>query len=614
MANDTGKENLIWQPARDDIERANATALMREQGLKSWDDLHAWSVSNRGEFWEATIRRLGVRLRQPYSQVMDLSRGVETPRWLVGARLNIAESCFGAAPDSTAIVFQAEGGPLRRMTVRELEQLTNRVANGLVQLGLNAGDAIAIDMPMTAESVAIYLGIVKMGGAVVSIADSFAPREIETRIRLGGAKAVFTQDVIVRGGKMLPLYEKVVAAHAPPAIVLGAGVSPSVTLREGDRAWNEFLSDDGVFEAVARDPHDPINILFSSGTTGEPKTIPWNHTTAIKCAADALWHHDTHAGDVLAWPTNLGWMMGPWLIFAALMHRATIALHYGAPATREFGEFIRDANVTMLGLVPSLVKAWRATRCMDGLDWRALRLFSSTGECSNADDYAWLMSLGRLRPVVEYCGGTEIGGGYISGTLLKPFTPSTFNTLSLGIDAVILDEDGKPTDNGELFLVPPSIGLSTELLHRDHHEVYYEGVPPGPNGGVLRRHGDQMERLPNGYWRAHGRVDDTMNLGGIKVSSAEIERTLNVVPNVVETAAIAMNPAGGGPSLLVIHAVCRDKTAANKDSLLSAMQAALKRDLNPLFKIQDVVIVDSLPRTASNKVMRRVLRKEYENR
>ena len=156
----------------------------------------------------------------------------------------------------------------------------------------------------------------------------------------------------------------------------------------------------------------------------------------------------------------------------------------------------------------------------------------------------------------------------------------------------------------------PSIGLSTTLLNKDHHEVYFAGAPRGPNGGVLRRHGDQMERLPGLGWRAHGRADDTMNLGGIKVSSAEIEHVLQTVPNVVETAAIAVSPEGG-PSLLVIYAVCSPGRPVDKERLASAMQSAIKRDLNPLFKIHDVVLVDALPRTASNKVMRRELRDRY---
>jgi len=251
---------------------------------------------------------------------------------------------------------------------------------------------------------------------------------------------------------------------------------------------------------------------------------------------------------------------------------------------------------------------------MEGLDWNRIRSFGSTGECSNASDMHYLMYLAGNKPVVEYCGGTEVGGGHLTGTLIQPCSPATFSTPALGIDFVILNEAGQETDNGEIFLVPPSVGLSGELLNRDNDEVYYRGCPSGPAGEVLRRHGDQVERLGGGYFRAHGRADDTMNLGGIKISSAEIERVLCTLPVVGECAAIAADPPGGGPSILVIYTVPVSGQDGRADQLKPEMQQAINRQLNPLFRIQDVLVVESLPRTASNKVMRRELRREYDAR
>jgi len=599
-----------WSPTPECIHATNIAWLMRQAGVDSYAALHAWSVRNREAYWALAIERLGIRFRQPFSQVADISRGAENPRWLVNARLNIVESCFQGAPDSTAIIHQAEGGALRTMSLGELAELTGRVAGNLQRMGFKPGDALAIIMPMTAESVAIYLGIIKAGCVVVGVADSFQPKEIASRFRLSKAAAVFTQDVMLRGGKALPLYAKVIEASAPPAIVLPAAPDVTLPLRAGDCSWSDFLKATEPREAVARAPSDPSNILFSSGTTGDPKVIPWTQTTPIKCAADAHFHQNIQPGDVLVWPTNIGWMMGPWLIFASLMNRAAMGLYCGAPTGREFGQFVQRAQATMLGVVPSLVKTWRHSGCMDGLDWSAIQLFSSTGECSNAGDMQWLMQQAGNKPVIEYCGGTEIGGAYLTGTLTLPCAPGVFNTPTLGLDVMIMDENGQPADTGELFIVPPSIGLSTTLLNKDHHEVYFAGAPRGPHGEVLRRHGDQMERLPGGGWRAQGRADDTMNLGGIKVSSAEIEQILQAVPHVVETAAIAVSP-GGGPSLLVVYAVCAAGQLSNKEQLAAAMQAAIKRDLNPLFKIHDLVVIDALPRTASNKVMRRELRDRY---
>ena len=600
-----------WIPSEEFVQTTNIAELMRESGFESYEELHKWSVTDRAGFWRRMIADLEIRFAHPIGQVMDQSASVESPRWLPGAKLNIADSCFRAPGDSVAVLYQKEDGPLSTLTYDELEALTNRVANGLVSAGFELGDALAIAMPMTAESVAIYLGIVKAGCVVVSIADSFAPPEIETRLLLGGAKGVFTQDYVVRGGKSLPLYEKVVAANAPQAIVLPCADALSVGLRDEDVSWDAFLSDCTEFLRVPRNPDDHTNVLFSSGTTGEPKTIPWTQTTPIKCAADGRLHQNIQPDDVVGWPTNIGWMMGPWLIYASLLSRATVALYYGAPTGRPFGEFVQNARVTMLGVVPSLVRAWRNTECMRGLDWSALKAFSSTGECSNAEDMLYLMSLAGYRPVIEYCGGTEIGGGYITGTVVQPAAPATFSTPALGLRLLILDEDGRQTDNGEVFLVPPSMGLSQELLHQDHDEVYFEGTPAALPDVRLRRHGDQIEAIGGGYYRAHGRVDDTMNLGGIKVSSAEIETAFSAIPGVRETAAISVSPPGGGPGQLVVYTVPLAGAQPEREALKASMQQAIREGLNPLFKVHDVVIVDELPRTASNKVMRRTLRAQY---
>ena len=617
-----------WFPTDDDISEANIAHLMMELGIKTYPEFHAWSIANRNTFWQLMIERLGIKAIDTNTEPQKDATGTATNL----AKLNIVDSCFSAPNDAPAIIAQRENDEnLVTLTYGELEHLTNRVANGLVALGLKQGDTAAVDMPMNAESVAIYLGIVKAGCVVVGIADSFAPDEIATRLRIGKAKAIFTQDYINRAGKRLPLYDKVIAANAPQAIVFSAAGKLNLAMekcaagklnlamekscegsntvaqvqRAGDITWNDFLSDTETFTATPCDPDAHTNILFSSGTTGEPKAIPWTHTTPIKCAADAYLHHDIHPGNVLAWYTNLGWMMGPWLIYASLINKATIALYDGVPTGREFGVFVQNAKVTMLGVVPTLVRAWKNTDCLQGLDWYAIRAFSSTGECSNPEEMLYLMSLAGYKPVIEYCGGTEIGGAYVTGTRVQPAVPSTFTTPALGLDFRLFDDAGNPAENGEVFIVPPSLGLSTTLLNADHKEIYFAGTP-GPN---LRRHGDALERLAEGYYRIHGRVDDTMNLSGIKVSAAEIEEVLNVVSGVQETAAVAVSPKDGGPSQLVIYTVLTaSESAPTKLEIHDALQAELSQHLNPLFRIHDVVIVDALPRTASNKVMRRLLR------
>ena len=402
------------------------------------------------------------------------------------------------------------------------------------------------------------------------------------------------------------MYTKCVEASPTRCIVVDAGGTKQ--LRDQDMMWDAFVLDGAVLDPVPQSAGAHTNILFSSGTTGDPKAIPWTQTTPLKAAMDGRFHHDIHTGDVVAWPTNLGWMMGPWLIYASLLNGAAMALYDDAPTSRGFIEFVADADVSMLGIVPSIVASWRESDALDPGGWQSVRVISSTGEASNPDDYRWLMHAAGDVPVIEYCGGTEIGGGYVTSTVLDPCVPSLFSTPALGIDLVLMDEDG-PGDSGEVFLVPPSIGLSTELLNRDHHEVYYDGVPE--IGRPLRRHGDHMERTVDGYYRALGRVDDTMNLGGIKVSSADLERAIGGVEGVAECAAVSVSPAGGGPERLVVFVAASQDAELDTGQLRDLMQAAIRTKLNPLFKVHEVIAIPVLPRTASNKVMRRSLRSSY---
>lgn len=601
--------------------------------IVSFNDLQKLSVDNAKFYWKVVLEELDVKFHLEPECIVDMNNLEESPggRWLPGASLNAAESCLrahqGRKDEDIALVWRDEGmdeAPLKTVTFGKLRVKVCQVATALEIHGFSKGDAIAIDMPMSIWAVIIYLGIVLSGCVVVSIADSFAASEIQTRLKISKAKGIFTQDVIVRGSKSHALYMRVVEADAPTAIVLpGNGSTLTVTLREGDVFWNDFLdkasltsrSDD--YKSVPLPVDSFSNILFSSGTTGEPKAIPWTHLTPLKAAADAWAHHDIRAGDVVSWPTNLGWMMGPWLIYAAFFNNACIALYNGSPLGHGFVKFVQDAKVTMLGLVPSLVKGWKRTIDVFNYDWSSIRCFSSSGEASNEDDYLWLMGRAHYKPVIEYCGGTEIGGAFASGSLLQPQALSTFSTPTMGCRIYLLDSNGNPlpVDEpgvGEVALDPIFLGGSKTLLNANHYDVYFKGMPC-INGLRLRRHGDEFELTVGGFYRALGRVDDTMNLGGIKVSSVEIERICNVAhASVLETAAIGLPQAGGGPEQLVLVVVLKGSCdAVTNEELKRAFNAAIQQKLNPLFKANAVIVTELLPRTASNKVMRRMLRTQF---
>ncbi|CAI8589551.1 unnamed protein product [Vicia faba] len=644
---DYGPDPPAWLPDPKSVSFTNVGRLLERRGkeflgsaykdpITSFADFHKFSLSNPQVYWKTVLDEMDISFSKPPKCILseNLSEDGSSPypsgQWLPGASINPALNCLslkgGRSLTDTVIIWRDElqdDLPLQRMTLEELRHEVWLVAYALESLGLEKGSAIAIDMPMNCKSVVIYLAIVLAGYVVVSIADSFAAREISTRLKISNAKLIFTQDLILRGDKALPLYSRIVEAQSPTAIVIPTrGSGFSMKLRNGDISWCDFLERvnkiKGKEVIAAEQPVETFtNILFSSGTTGDPKAIPWTNITPLKAAADAWCHLDVRKGDVVCWPTNLGWMMGPWLVYASLLNGASMALYNGSPLGSGFAKFVQDAKVTMLGVIPSLVRSWRNANSTSGYDWSAIRCFASTGEASNVDEYLWLMGRGRYQPIIEYCGGTEIGGAFVTGSLLQAQSLAAFSTPAMCCDLFILGEDGHPIPQnvpgiGELALGSLMLGASNTLLNADHYGVYFKGMALW-NGKVLRRHGDVFEHTARGYYHAHGRADDTMNLGGIKVSSVEIERICNGVDsNIVETAAIGIPPSGGGPEQLSIAAVLKNSkvTAQDLQKLKMSFNSALQKTLNPLFRVSQVVPVASLPRTASNKVMRRVLRQQ----
>ena len=598
-----------WKPSKKVIEQSNIYKMMQQNNILNYDDFWEWSVREKKTFWEQTVAALGIRFHQKYDAILALEKGVETPSWLHNSKLNIVDSCFQNSEDAVVIRFQKEGGELEEITQKKLENLVNTIANGFVESGLQVGDKIGIDLPMTVEAVAIYLAGIKAGMPVVTIADSFTTNEIAVRLDITQPTLVFTQEVLLRAGKSLPLYTKVVEAKAQRIVVIPV-LEDAISLRTQDLFWNDFISSNTEFTSVKQDVDTCITVLFSSGTTGAPKAIPWTHSTPIKSASDGFYHQDIHRDDVVCWPTNLGWMMGPWLVFATLINKACIGLYYGAPMGEDFGKFIQESQTNMLGVIPSFVKYWKQSKCMEKYDWTAIHCFSSTGEVSNPSEMEYLMDLAGHKPVIEYCGGTEIGGGYVTSTVVQDNYPSTFSSQALGGSFVLLNEENKEDSTGEMYLIPPILGMSNRLLNSNHYEVYFKDTPTYKNQ-VLRRHGDQLTQLENGYFIASGRVDDAMNLGGIKVSSIQIESVVNKLDFIKEAAAVAVSPKGGGPSKLVVFYV-ENTTDQSDENRLEIVKKAIKNQLNPLFKVTDLIKITSLPRTASNKVMRRSLRDSYQ--
>lgn len=576
---------VYWSPSLLE-STSNLKKVMETLEIDNYQDLYQWSIEEQEIFWLKTIERLDIHFYSHFSSLVSTHQPLN-PSWFKGAKLNIVDSCLVSNQKKPAIIFnEKENGSLKGWSYEHLHTQINKIANGLINLGLKKGARITIYSPLIPEAVAFYLGVIKAGMIVVSVADSFTAKELEQRMTIANSKHCFLLESYSYREKVINLKHKTDNIEGIHRIILGENIED----HEDTISFDQFLGDED-FNSVLCAPYDYTNILFSSGTTKAPKAIPWTHLTPIKVASDAYYHQDIKNNDIITWTTGMGWMMAPWMIYASFINGATLALYHGDYTTSNYGAFIQDSKTTILGVIPSLVKKWKENQQMEKYEWN-VRLFSSTGEPSNPEDYLYLAYLGRFKaPIIEYCGGTEIGGGYLTGAVEQDQVLGCFSTPTLGTRIAFPKES-----ENEVYIAPPALGLSEELLNRSHNKEYYNH-----EYSPLRRHGDLYEHIPPHYFRSKGRADDTMNLGGIKISSIELESIINKHHDIKESAAIGYS--NNGPQKLFLFVVGNEKNV----NLKAELQHLISTHLNPQFRISELIFKTALPKTSSNKLMRRAL-------
>ena len=584
--------------------QAQLSRFLELVGLSDFHELHRYSVDHVPEFTENVLKYLNIRFQKPYSEVLDLSDGIEWARWCVGGELNIAESCLAHDPDRLAVIWEGEGGDTQRLTYGELAVRVSAAAKKLRSLGINKGDPVAIHLPMLPDTVVAMIATAWIGAVAVPLFSGYGPAAIESRLRDVNAKVVITCESFPRRGKPVPALATVrEAVRSCPSVKHVLVIEPNV--------WGT-----GSTEMERTEAEDRLIVLYTSGTTGRPKGIVHSHCGfPIKAAQDMCFGTDVGPETRISWVTDLGWMMGPWLIYGALILGATITLYDGAPDFPDPGRlwaFCERHKVEVLGISPTLVRALAVygTNPIEHHDLSSLRLFGSTGEPWNPDPWHWLFqSVGQSRiPIINYSGGTEISGGILMGNPLIPSKPCSFPAPCPGIEADVVDEAGKSVPAGavgELVIRKPWIGMARGFLNDPERyiETYWSRWP-----GIWA-HGDWAQRDQDGHWYILGRSDDTLKIAGKRVGPAEVESILVGHESVTEAAVIGVPHEVKGECMHAFAVLTRDSSPspALAEELRSVVSNALGKPLKP----EGVHFVPALPRTRNNKVMRRVIRAAY---
>jgi acetyl-CoA synthetase len=618
-------QKIVWTPDEDAIADSNLQRFLTKLGIDSLDELHSRAAEDVGWFWAAVLDDLRIEFREPWSQIVDLSEGPAFPRWCVDARMNIIDNALDrwlrdpASASRTALRAEREDGEVHTLSYARLNDEVCRCANALTELGFRQGDVAGLFMPMTVELICAFLAVIKLGGVVLPLFSGYGPDAVATRLQDANARFLFVADAFYRRGKvvaMKPVADEALGTSRVEHVVVlrNTGSGTTTRMQDGrDVWWHEMVPrQEPIAATVDTGAEDPLMIIYTSGTTGRPKGAVHTHCGfPIKGAQDMFHCMDVKPDDAMYWMSDMGWMMGPWLVFGTLVIGATMVIYDGAPDYPSHDRtwaLVERHGVTHLGLSPVLVRSLMP-HGKDSIalhDLSSLRAACSTGSPWDPDSWLWLFNnvLGARKPILNYSGGTEISGGILCGNLFEPLKPCSFSGPVPGMAADVVDEHGKSLRGavGELIIRQPWIGMTRGFLndrerYLDSYWRKFEGVWV---------HGDFAVIDDDGLWFVLGRSDDTIKVAGKRVGPAEVEAVVNRIPRVQESAAIGVPDALKGESLVVFCVLVASGSGDDhlRTEVASLVASALGKPLRP----KGVYFTRSLPKTRNAKVMRRIIR------
>ncbi len=618
----------IWFPSEEYVRGSHLERLMQAMGVaidylnpdRGYQQLCRISLDEPDRFWRTTFDLIGIEWFAPYREVVDLSAGPQWPRWFPSGKLNLTHNAVyrhlqGERARQTAIIWEGEDGETVKLTYAELADAVGRAANALRKLGVGKGDRVGIYLPMIPETAIATLAITAIGAIFIPVFSGYAAQAAAVRLRDASAKVLITADEFHRRGQIVPL-----GNYAREAAKLAGSVEQIVTVRRlgaHDDApglfWDRLVGEQPPETRIEpMDSMDPCLVIYTSGTTGRPKgTVHYHAGFPLKATQDLAHLFDLRVGEVLFWFTDMGWMMGPWLIVGALTLGATAVLYEGAPdypAPDRVWSIIEHHRVTHAGLSPTLVRGLipHGTAPVEQHDLSSLRILGATGELWNPEAYEWLFAnAGKRRcPIINYTGGTEIAGGILGCVVFRPIKACGFNTAIPGMKAAVLNEHGVPTigEVGELAVMNPWPGMTNGFWNDP--DRYLESYWSRFDGVWV--HGDFASVDSDGYWMLYGRSDDTLKIAGKRVGPSEIETAASEIDAIREVAVIGVpHPAKGEVPVVFAVLMPGEQASAELERKVSdRIAAALGKPLRP----QQVYFVDELPKTRNAKIMRRVIR------
>lgn len=609
------QSKVVWTPSNHYFEKSRLLEFCRASKVP-YEELDEWAEKEPQTFWREVDNFLDLQWQKPYRSVIQKGDVSAEDKWFVGGEIDLAHNCVTKWSDSgfgdrPAITWEIEDGTRGVLSYKELDLLINKFCNVLTGLGAKVGDRIAIQMPMTWESVVVQLGAARIGAILVPIFSGYASEAVVERLRLSSARFFVVTQEFERRGKAVRLDSIRVAACALGSIesVILVGEGPLI---DGEVSWHEELeSASSSFKSSGFPSSQPLMIAYTSGTTGRPKGISLSQIGfAIKAASDCFICFDFSPDDVVTWMTDPGWVMSPITIYGAFLNGATLALYSGAidfPDTSRLWKFVDDHSVTFLGVSPTLTRSLMSQAAPPRSSTGSLRVLGSSGEPWTPDAFEWLFhnaGLGEL-PIINYSGGTELSGGILSNRTIEPIVPCGFFGPIPGMNAAVLDDDGAYVEGvvGELALRHTSPGMPLEFWGEAgrYFETYWSRWKD------IWAHGDFAQKYES-HWFIRGRSDDTIKIAGKRVGPAEIESIVNLHTGIAESAAIGLPDPIKGEALVVVVKRSASLRVSEFETVADEVKKMVADQLGKPLMPKYVYLVSDLPKNRSGKILRRLIK------
>jgi len=626
------KEERRFHPSPAFVARA------RISSHQAYAAMYRQSIEEPDVFWREQTSELA--WRAPWSKFSEwtLERdpvtgsGLAKAKFFVGARLNVTESCLDrhlttAHRSKAALVWEGEPGDTRTMTYFQLHREVVRASAALADLGVGPGDRVAIYMGMVPETVVAMLACARIGAAHSVVFGGFSADALRDRINDCGAKVLLTQDGAWRRGQPVPLKQMAdEAIEQTPGIrhvVVVRRVGRPVEMKEGrDIWWHDWIDRPATAvnlerarTPIAFDAEQPLFILYTSGSTGKPKGVL--HTSAGYLAGAHVttkYVFDVRDEDTYWCTADVGWVTGhSYIVYGPLSCGATCLMYEGAPNFPDWGRFwniIERHGVNILYTAPTAIRAFIRA----GDEWprkhdlTSLRLLGSVGEPINPEAWTWYHRVigGERCPVVDTWWQTETGAIMLTTLPGAVFAkPGSTGLPFFGVDISVVKDRGDPCapdEGGKLVVKKPWPSMARTLWGDDerYFKTYWDAIPN------VYFTGDGARRDADGYFWVVGRIDDVLNVAGHRIGTAEIESALVSHPSVAEAAAVGRPDEVKGQALVVFVTLKAGQNASKE--LKRSLTEHIEKEIGKFARPDVLRFTESLPKTRSGKIMRRLLR------